>query len=187
MDDQTTWKGHTFTLMIFGGIVMLCSIFFVLGMLVGHSQGLKMSTVAAAAAPTVTMSDAPAAKPAPKETAKEPAKEDHPDLTFYESVEKKKPQPLVAAPPPEPAKIEAPAPAASTGVNFQVSALKKQNDAEKMVADLKKKGFRAFILTPAPNDRAPFYRVQVGPFPDPVEAEAAKQKLEKAGYKPIKK
>jgi len=182
MDDQTSWKGHTFTLMIFGGIVMLCSIFFVLGMLVGHSQSLKLSTVAAAAAAPPIAADALVSKPA----AKEPSRDEHPDLTFYDSVDKKKTQPLVTAPAPEP-RVEMPAPAPVSGLNFQVSAMKKQNDAEKMVADLKKKGFRAFILTPAPNDRAPLYRVQVGPFTDSVGAEAAKQKLEKAGYKPIKK
>jgi cell division septation protein DedD len=143
--------------MIFGGIVMLCSIFFVLGMLVGHSQSMKMSTVAAAAAAPPIAAEALVSKPG----AKESAKDEHPDLTFYDSVDKKKTQPLVAAAPPEPPRIEAPAPAPVSGMNFQVSALKKQNDAEKMVADLKKKGFRAFILTPAPNDRAPFYRVQV--------------------------
>ena len=33
MEEQTTWKGHTFTLLVFTGIVVLCSIFFILGML----------------------------------------------------------------------------------------------------------------------------------------------------------
>ena len=39
MEDQTSWKGHTFTLLVFTGIVVLCSIFFILGMLVGRAQG----------------------------------------------------------------------------------------------------------------------------------------------------
>jgi hypothetical protein len=26
MEEQTTWKGHTFTLLVFTGIVVLCSI-----------------------------------------------------------------------------------------------------------------------------------------------------------------
>ncbi len=58
MEEQPSWKGHTFTLLIFGGIVVLCSIFFVLGMLVGRTQGQKLATVAAA--------DAAAAKTAQK-------------------------------------------------------------------------------------------------------------------------
>ena len=43
MEETTSWKNHSFTLLIFGGIVMLCSIFFVLGMLVGRNQGIKMT------------------------------------------------------------------------------------------------------------------------------------------------
>ena len=39
MEEQVTWKGQSFTLLVFGGIVFLCSIFFVLGMLVGRGQG----------------------------------------------------------------------------------------------------------------------------------------------------
>src|SRR4051812_48288122 len=119
MDDQTSWKGHTFTLMIFGGIVMLCSIFFVLGMLVGHSHSLKLSTVAAAAAAPPIAADVVVPKPA----AKEPSRDEHPDLTFYDSVDKKKTQPLVTAPAPEP-RVEMPAPAPVSGLNFQVSAMK---------------------------------------------------------------
>ncbi len=38
MDDQTSWKGHSFTLLIFGGVVILSSIFFILAMLVGRTQ-----------------------------------------------------------------------------------------------------------------------------------------------------
>src|SRR6188768_3733104 len=43
MEEQTSWKGHSFTLLVFGGIVVLCSIFFVLGMLVGRNQGQRMA------------------------------------------------------------------------------------------------------------------------------------------------
>ena len=43
MEEQTTWKGHTFTLLVFTGIVVLCSIFFILGMLVGRAEGQKVA------------------------------------------------------------------------------------------------------------------------------------------------
>src|SRR4030095_10672689 len=47
MEETTTsWKNHSFTLLIFGGIVVLCSIFFVLGMLVGRNQGQQMAEMA---------------------------------------------------------------------------------------------------------------------------------------------
>src|SRR5438132_13342627 len=92
MDEQTSWKGHTFTLLVFGGIVVLCSIFFILGMLVGRGQGQKIAASAAAA--TVLKADA---KPAPKE--------DKQDFTFYDSVKKQEPeqQPAPKSPDPSPA------------------------------------------------------------------------------------
>ena len=47
MEESTTsWKNHSFTMLIFGGIVVLCSIFFVLGMLVGRNQGQKIAETA---------------------------------------------------------------------------------------------------------------------------------------------
>jgi cell division protein FtsN len=47
MEETTTsWKNHSFTLLVFGGIVVLCSIFFVLGMLVGRTQGQKIAETA---------------------------------------------------------------------------------------------------------------------------------------------
>ncbi len=47
MDEQVTWKGQSFTLLVFAGIVFLCSIFFVLGMLVGRGQGKSAAESAA--------------------------------------------------------------------------------------------------------------------------------------------
>ena len=44
MEETTTsWRNHSFTLLVFGGIVVLCSIFFVLGMLVGRNQGQRIA------------------------------------------------------------------------------------------------------------------------------------------------
>jgi cell division protein FtsN len=45
-ENITSWKSHGFTLMIFVGIVVLSSIFFVLGMLVGRNQGKHAAEVA---------------------------------------------------------------------------------------------------------------------------------------------
>src|SRR5437762_6675689 len=75
MEEQTTWKGHTFTLLVFTGIVVLCSIFFILGMLLGRAQGQK---VAAAALNGAALKIE--AKPAPKE--------DNPPYTFFDSVKR---------------------------------------------------------------------------------------------------
>src|SRR5262245_67654 len=176
MEEQTTWKGHSFTLLVFIGIVVLCSLFFILGTLVGRAQVQKVGS-----------NGAPAH--AAKIDAK-PAAEDKPDFTFYETVKKEAPATLQPAAEP-PAKVDPkPQPAPETPaklenlVNYQISAVRKSADAEKLLNQLKKKGFRAFILAPSSKDRNPFFRVQVGPFAD-TEATNVKKKLESAGYQPI--
>ena len=172
MEEQTTWKGHTFTLFVFTGIVVLCSIFFILGMLVGHAQTQKASG-------TVTTLKADA-KPAPKE--------DKPDFTFYDSVKKEPPAVLQPPPPkPEPEKNVEPPPQPANVVNYQIGAFPKSAQAEKLLDAVKKKGFRAFILEPPAGDRNPYFRVQVGPFTDLLDAQNALQKLKAAGYEPIPK
>src|SRR5215813_8783548 len=89
MEEQTTWKGHSFTLIVFAGIVVLCSIFFILGTLVGRAQGQKIASAAAMA--TAAKTDA---KPTPNE--------DKPDFTFYDAV-KKEELPVLTPPKPDPA------------------------------------------------------------------------------------
>jgi cell division septation protein DedD len=193
MEDQASWKSHTFTLLVFTGIVVLSSIFFILGMLVGRTQGQKIAFAAAGNA---------AAKADSKLIPKEESK---PDLTFYDSVkEPNSPDldqpssakippvvpdaPKVTEPEPPKASLEkAPAPAPENVLNYQIGAVRKSGDADKLLEQLKKKGFRGFILGPAADDGNPFFRVQVGPFADILEADAAKKRLERAGYKPILK
>jgi len=186
MEEQTTWKGHTFTLLVFTGIVVLCSIFFILGTLVGRAQGQRIASIAGSGVSKID------AKPAPDE--------DRPDFTFYDSVKKEQPAALQPAPPDVPPALDPPAkgqpkpePASEVRskldnlVNYQIGAVRKQADAEKLLGQLKKKGFRAFILAPSTSDRNPFFRVQVGPFADPAEAQNVKKRLEAAGYQPILK
>ncbi len=168
MEDQNSWKGHTFTLMIFGGIVVLCAIFFVLGMLVGRMQALKLATVTVEAA----------SKPESKEPL--PARVERPEPKLPEPAAK----PETPAPRPALPKVES-APLPGSGVSLQVGAWKKKSEAEKQLAELKKKGFgRAFILSPAAADPGPLYRVQVA-VADLVEADVVKQKLDAAGFKAI--
>jgi len=73
-----------------------------------------------------------------------------------------------------------PIPAGATVL--QVAALVREADALAMAQALQQKGFPAFVLTPA-NDQ--FYRVQVGPYSDASAANAARQGLEKQGFKSI--
>lgn len=200
MEEQTTWKGHTFTLLVFTGIVVLCSIFFILGMLVGRQQGQKFASAASSE----------------KKEAKATQKDDKPDFTFYDSV-KKEDRPALQPPPApkaddaqeappspvepakkpdpaperefatEPSSGSAPAPAPANAVNLQIGAVRKEADAQKLLDDLKKKGFHAFILTPQDGDPQPYYRVQVGPFTDPVEAKEVENKLKSEKYQVLPK
>jgi cell division septation protein DedD len=162
-------------------------------MIVGRAQGQKLALAAAAGA---------AAKADARLAVKEETK---PDLTFYDSV--KQPESLDLDPVP-PAKIEAvvpdrpkvieqkpdkaesePAPlrAPEKVLNYQIGALRRSGEAEKLLNEVKKKGFKAFILAPGSDDGNPFFRVQVGPFADMLEADQAKKRLESAGYQPILK
>jgi cell division septation protein DedD len=173
MEEQTSWRSQTFTLMIFGGIVVLCAIFFVLGMLVGRTQSVKIGAVA-----TADAASKPPVKEIPREEPPEPAFEPSPAKPAPA------PPPIIAAATAPLEKEEAPVAREPVSINVQVVALKKQSDAERVVDDLKKKGIRAFMLTPTPDDANPYYRVQVGAA-DSVVAESIKQKLEAAGFKPI--
>jgi cell division septation protein DedD len=187
MEEQTSWKGHAFTLLVFAGIVVLCSIFFILGMLVGRTQGQKTAS-------TVAQPTQPDAKPTTADS--------RPDVTLDDTFRRSGPSSVLPAPgkpdpvpEPEPSPkshsaADAPAvasPKAANAVNYQVGAVRKAEDAEKLLDEVKKKGFRAFILAPAADDPNPFFRVQVGPITDSVESQRIKKKLENAGYQPILK
>ena len=177
IEEQTTWKAHSFTLLVFTGIVVVCSIFFILGMLVGRAQGQKSAAIAA---------EQSAAKAEPL-----PLKEEKPELTFFESVEREK-KPTLERPkkdsgPPVPDPKPAESATSAKVINYQIAALRKSSDANKLLDNAKKKGFRGFILAPTTGEGSPFYRVQIGPFSNMIEAEEAKKKLEGAGYRPILK
>ncbi len=62
----------------------------------------------------------------------------------------------------------------------QTGAFSKKENADKILKELKKKGFDAFITTVDLGHL--IYRVQVGAFDNKDNAEALKQKLRKAGY-----
>ncbi len=171
MEDQTSWRGHSFTLLIFGGVVVLCSIFFILGMLVGRTQ----MTALVASASTETEEAAPDPDP------------DELDLTFYEDVENASPSPLEAgsvprSPPPAPPTTT---PNVGAAITLQVAALSNAAQAEKLRAEIQALGLRVFVLRPAPDDASALHRVQVGPFSDQAEALRVRDRLRAEGYQPI--
>jgi cell division septation protein DedD len=72
----------------------------------------------------------------------------------------------------------------SGGYMLQVIAVRRQADALDLAKRLQKKKFPAFVLSPQGNK---LYRVQVGPYTDQKSAEAAKKRLENAGFRAIVK
>src|SRR5262249_5330345 len=137
-----------------------------------------------------------------KNESKVSPKDDKPDLTFFESKKEDtvlqaapfKPvtslQPPVETPKEKPAAraAEKPAPAPTSVINWQIAAVRKEADAQKLLDQVKKKGFKkAFILAPSEGDSNKYFRVQVGPFSDVIEAQDIKKKLEDAKYQPILK
>jgi cell division septation protein DedD len=73
---------------------------------------------------------------------------------------------------------------ASGGYMLQVIAVRRQADAMDLAKRLQKKKFPAFVASPQGNK---LYRVQVGPYADQKSAEAAKKRLENAGFRAIVK
>jgi DedD protein len=168
-------------LVLFFGLVVLCSVFFALGFKLGRSSSLgpelistpsSTTTGSSVAKPATKPSDsAPTAKadappaPAPADNAAKPADTDNKS----------------ASTPAQPDSTAAPAPGSNYYV--QIAAVSKSEDAEALVEALKKKQYAAFST--ALSDK--LIRVQVGPFSDIKEAEATRAKLVGDGYNPILK
>jgi rare lipoprotein A len=97
--------------------------------------------------------------------------------------------PVENTPPPEPepqAAAPAPAPtAAATGGAFlQFGAYSRREAADGQVAALKKLDVAAFVLVPPAGSADRLFRVRVGPYASPADAEAARARLVREGYKP---
>ena len=180
-------------LVLFFGLVGICALFFGLGYSLGKSS--SSNTVAAAAQQQpARMETKPAAKP------NAPAKPSAGDLTFYQAVKQSDTQaqparssssadssdtPLAAAT----AAGVAPQPLVGTidasSYVVQVAAVSKKDDAEALLSALKRKSYAVFIAGNEPHDR--LFHVQVGPFGNVKDAEAARAKLVADGYNPILK
>ena len=166
---------------IFFAAAVLCGVFFALGYIVGKNTG------GAYAPPQQSLAAAPAeGKRSPLSPAPPPAAESQPQTgqeTKAQPTEEAAGAPAATTTPAAPAPEEA-KPAATGGITLQVAALSKKEDAEAMVALLKGKSFSVSLSTAA-GDK--LYHVQVGPFESSQDADAAKARLEKEGFKPILK
>jgi cell division protein FtsN len=172
MDGESSFRGQGFTLVVFGGLVALCSVFFILGMVVGRGQ----SVASAPGGETLT-----GAEPGPEESV-----ERSPDLDFYEAVTED-PRPSAPTPPPSPAPARTeplPAAPAAGGVALmlQLGAFRAEGPALSLAAEVRQKGFSAIVLRPAGGESSEFYRVQVGPFTTTDQADRVRSQLQTAGY-----
>lgn len=188
---------------IFFGLVAICGIFFGLGYSVGRSS----SPMALQSSPTTLASTSGAkplagvtvtAAPVPPTEATPPANDSNSSPNSQEQ-----PAPLPTTPPtndasssavPNPdlktvaaAQTPAGADSATTqgNITVQVAAVTKQEDAEALVAALRRKNYPVFVPPNPSGDN--LYHVQVGPFAELKDAEAMKSKLAGDGYNAIVK
>ena len=179
-------------LALFFGLVLICGVFFA----IGFSLGKKTAAVGSNNLPA-TSSATPSAPYRPSAAKNTQPVSPAGDLSFYKSVEQKNAdtgltspdsQPPSATPSAEALKTDAgaaPPVPASGSYYVQVAAVSRQEDAEALVAALKKKQYPAFAANNSPADK--FYHVQVGPYADLKEAEALRARLISDGYNPILK
>jgi DedD protein len=201
-----------YLVLVFLMAVAACAVFFSLGFLVGYNERLSKTagtteqvTPSGVIPPTVnppletvqpTSKEAASAasasagplKPASSEAAKEPKPSARPATA-----------PAAASAPPstaiKPGLTTAAAPTPPQGppgvevgsaFTVQVAASQSQQDAEKLVKELKSRGYAIFVVTPEfahANDN--LFRVQVGPFATREEAQKIRDKIAKEGFKPF--
>jgi DedD protein len=91
------------------------------------------------------------------------------------------------AKPAEPPKIDSKGDAKSADKPYaiQVAAFKAAEDADKLVAELKKEGFSAYRAIGKVPGQGIWYRVRVGEYSSKAEADDTLSKLKKAGKKPM--
>lgn len=193
---------------LFAGVVILCAVFFTLGYVMGRSHYASSVQAFGPERGVVSAVDRETGRERvqPKEDTPAPAGE----WDFYANqsnnkLEKPAPapkpseKPLVASnrPVEAPAMIPAtaaPRAAATRPVRMavpkmsantfllQVAAVIHQGDALAMADALQRKKFPSFVVAPSGD---PYYRVQVGPYPDERAAENARAALDRAGFKAI--
>jgi DedD protein len=197
-------------LALFFGLVVLCGAFFGVGYMIGKNRATPFAfapdnSAAIGSPATVKPSSAigngaPAAK---NQNCSTPGncdqRSDASDMTFYKTVEEKNLNSQLtpaSATQTSPANTTAPASqiakpateavaAPGSGYVVQIAAVSKQQDADALVAALRKKQYPVFITSNPPGDK--LFHVQAGPFSDINEAETVKARLTNDGYSPILK
>ena len=209
MEETTTsWKNHSFTLLVFGGIVVLCSIFFVLGMLVGRNQGRGMAERAFAEEakskpPAVASADdiqlnyysetsdeksglklVPAAEPRPSELVPETGPVSGASSSARLDAPSEKPADKPSATPKANAKtpIEKTPVPTSKDKYVQLLSTKNQKQAKSELKKVQSKGFKKAVIMEVTLQNERWHRVVVGPYKES-EVNNALSDLKAKGYK----
>lgn len=165
---------------IFFALVVVCSVFFTMGYLLGRSTstGSRTEIVAGVTTTGTTTGKPSAANKIPDAPAPSPS----PDAQAAQQNN------TSSAPSATSQASPAPIPEIKANRNgafmVQVAAVSKQEDADILVSALQKKQYPAFIGN-SPGDA--LFHVQVGPFTDPKDAETMRTRLAGDGYNAIVK
>jgi len=184
--------------------VAACAVFFSLGFLVGYSE--RSSKAVSSTEQVTPVGAIPATINPPLEASQSATKETPPLSGGALPTERiSAPEPVStppkeqaavtkpAAPPAKPAARSAPSGGANrtprpveAGFTVQVAASREKQDAEKLVRELRSRGFDVFVVTPRFSDaKDNLYRVQVGPFATREEAARVRDRVAKEGFKPF--
>ena len=168
-------------LVLFFGLVVLCSVFFALGFKLGRSSMIGPELTST---PSSNSSGNNVAKPGAKAADTTPPKTTTQDTPPAQTPTDNAAKPADTGTASSATSSETTAsPAPSGNYYVQIAAVSKQEDADALVDALKKKQYAAFST--ALSDK--LIRVQIGPFSDIKEAEATRAKLVGDGYNPILK
>jgi DedD protein len=143
----------------------------------GGSTQASAPSASASAPATPPTTEAPEVSE-PETTAKTPAVT--PPASSTSSAATPPPAPPKAAEPASAPKTSMPAPSAS-GWALQVNAFRSRENADKEVAQLKAKGYPAFV---APGQAGGLFRVRVGPYAQRADADRVAARMRQEGMKP---
>jgi cell division protein FtsN len=174
---------------LFISLVALAVVTFLLGVAVGKGVrgDLSEAPMSASADTETVVPEEPTAQPAPElgyhdllagAGATPSPTTGAPPTPPVENTPPPEPEPQAAAPAP------APTAAATGGAFLQFGAYSRREAADGQVAALKKLDVAAFVLVPPAGSADRLFRVRVGPYASPAEAEAARARLVREGYKP---
>lgn len=199
--DEKGLSARYLVLMFLMGVAA-CAVFFSLGFLVGYNERSSRTapvTEQVTPPPVVPPTVNPPLETAPPGAAAGPAQPKPSEETGQAKKTAPAASPPTSAQPPSSAATRPAAPATATapplaapGVEVgsaftvQVAASRNQQDAEKLVKELKARGYAVFVVSPEfahANDN--LFRVQVGPFATREEAEQVRAKIAKEGFKPF--